>query len=285
MEKASKHISVLPEEVLEYLNVHSGGTYLDGTFGGGGHSKLILERSAPDGVVVGIDRDEAVRPWADDLTEQYRDRFTFCHLPYDQLETLGQQFDGVVFDLGLSSDQLEGSGRGFSFSRTEPLDMRFDPRGGQTAAQLLMQASPDRLERIFREYAEDRYAKALSRKIVDFRRKAPIRTTSDFIHLIGTSAPKVLAPLFQALRIEVNDELQTLKRGLQQANQVLLPGGRLVVITFHSLEDRLVKEWLRSEMSVITKKPISPSPEEIAANPRSRSAKLRAAVKHVEGHE
>lgn len=279
MEKTSKHISVFLEEAVELLAVARDGIYLDCTFGGGGHSRLILERNAPTGKVVALDRDQGATEYAQIVSNQFPTRFEFHHLSYDRLGELGQTFDGILFDLGFSSDQLESSGRGFSFAKTELLDLRYDARGGQTAAQLLSQATPERLVRIFQEYAEDRYAKSLVRKIVDTRRIQPIRTTTDFVQLVGTNQPSVLAPLFQALRIEVNDELSTLKRGLAAALAALNPSGRLVVISFHSLEDRIVKEFMRSYMTVVTKKPISPSVIEVAENPRSRSAKLRAATK------
>jgi len=278
MEKTSKHISVFLEEAVDLLGVAADGTYLDCTFGGGGHSRLILERS-PTSKVIALDRDENAAQFAVKLERYFPARFEFRHLSYDQLDELSQEFDGILFDLGFSSDQLEAAGRGFSFMQTEPLDLRFDDRGGQTAAQLLSQASPDRLVRIFQDYAQDRYSKTLARKIVEVRRTQPIRTTTDFVQLVGTKQPSVLAPLFQALRIEVNDELSTLERGLAAALESLKPGGRLVVISFHSLEDRVVKEFMRSQMTVVTKKPISPSIEEVNNNPRARSAKLRAAIK------
>lgn len=283
MEKTSKHVPVLLEEAMVNLQVEAGRTYLDCTFGGGGHSRALLSRSAPDGTVIAIDRDGSVAPRAVEVKQQYLDRFEFHHLSYDRLNELDRHYDGILFDLGISSDQLEspvgGLNRGFSFSRTEPLDMRFDNRAGQTAAQVLMQSSPDRLERIFRDYAEDRYAKSLARKILERRRRSPIRTTTDFVEIVGTKQPSVLAPLFQALRIEVNDELQTLSRGLALAAAALKSGGRLVVISFHSLEDRMVKEFMREHLTVVTKKPITSSTEEQRLNPRSRSAKLRSAEK------
>lgn len=279
MEKTSKHIPVLLEEALNYLLLEDGGTYLDCTFGGGGHSREILRRTSPDGVVYALDRDGGVGNVAKKLATEYRGRLNFFNLSYGRLDELGIEFDGVLFDLGLSSDQLETSQRGFSFSRNEPLDMRFDERYGQNAAQLLMQASPDRLERIFRDFAQDRQYRSLARKIVESRRREPIRSTNDFIRIVGTSQPSVLAPLFQAIRIEVNDELQTLKVGLTKAAESLKEGGRLVVISFHSLEDKIVKEFMRQNLEVLTKKPITPSAEEERSNPRSRSAKLRAAVK------
>lgn len=282
MEKTSKHISVFLEEAVDLLAVASDEIYLDCTFGGGGHTRLILERTSPAGRVVGLDRDQSAEQFAQALRTEFGDRFTFHHLSYDRLDELDQEFDGIVFDLGFSSDQLESSGRGFSFMKLEPLDLRYDDRGGQTAAQFLMQSSPDRLVRVFQMYAEDRHTKSLVRKIIDTRRHQPIRTTADFVQIVGTKQPSVLAPLFQALRIEVNDEFSTLERGLTKALAALRPGGRLVVISFHSLEDKIVKEFMRSQMKVITKKPISPSEEEVARNPRARSAKLRAAIKEKE---
>ncbi len=279
MEKTSKHISVFLEEAVDLLDVARDQTYLDCTFGGGGHSRLILEQSKPTGKVIGLDRDLSAAQYAEALQDEYGERFEFRHLSYDRLDELNLEFDGIVFDLGFSSDQLESSGRGFSFMQTEPLDLRYDDRGGQTASQLLSQSTPDRLVRIFQTYAEDRYTKSLVRKIVDSRRQQPIRTTTDFVQLVGTKQPSVLAPLFQAMRIEVNDELSTLERGLAKAKAALRTGGRLVVISFHSLEDRIVKEFMRGQMKVITKKPISPTEIEIKSNPRARSAKLRAAIK------
>ncbi len=282
MEKTSKHITVFLEEAVELLSPAHDQTLLDATFGGGGHSRLILEKSAPTGKVVALDRDGGAAIYATELEREFTDRFTFHHLSYDRVDELAIEFDGALFDLGFSSDQLEVAGRGFTFMKDEPLDLRFDARSGQTASQLLSQASPDRLVRIFQEYAEDRHAKSLARKILDTRRRQPIRTTSDFVAIVGTSNPAVLAPLFQALRIEVNDELSTLKRGLAVTLDCLKPGGRLVVISFHSLEDKIVKEFMRSNMEPITKKPISPSDEERHRNSRSRSAKLRGAIKSKE---
>ncbi|QQG49973.1 MAG: 16S rRNA (cytosine(1402)-N(4))-methyltransferase RsmH [Candidatus Berkelbacteria bacterium] len=279
MDKTSKHIPVLVQETLGYLQLGNGGTYLDCTFGGGGHSREILRRIEPDGHVYALDRDGTVAPFAEELSREFPDRLKLFNLAYDRLDELDAKFDGILFDLGISSDQLEASGRGFSFSRNEPLDMRFDERSGQNASQLLMQTGAERLERIFRDLAEDRQYRSLVRKIVDARRREPIRTTNDFMRIVGTTQPSVLAPLFQALRIEVNDELHTLKIGLEKAAAALKDGGRLVVISFHSLEDRIVKEFMRENMTVVTKKPVIPSLEEQRSNPRSRSAKLRSAIK------
>ncbi len=278
MLKVTKHQSILVKEVIEALKPVSGETYLDATFGGGGHTRAILEASAPDGKVVALDRDSSTEEFAAGLKEEFGERFDYRAISYIEMSKLGVKFDGIMFDLGLSADQLEASGRGFSFQKKdEPLDLRFDDSHGQTAAEFLRQSPLNELERVFRDYAEDRYWKALARKIMELRRITPVRTVRDFITQVGNENPKVLAPLFQGLRIEVNDELGGLKRGLAAASESLKPGGRLAVITFHSLEDRIVKEFMRNgEFELINKKPISPSEEEVRSNPRSRSAKLRA---------
>jgi len=281
----SKHLSVLVEEVIENLQPNSGGTYLDATFGGGGHSRIILERSEPDGRVVGIDRDPAVKVWADQLATSFPGRIEFHNISFDRVGELSQKFDGILADLGMSSDQLEDETRGFSFSKDSPLDLRFDDRSGQTAAQFLQQASQSKIAEIFYDFAQDRHAGYLAAKIVAARKIYPIKSTQDFVSIVGTNQPKVLAPLFQALRIQVNDELNVLKRGLRSMASSLKPGGRLAIISFHSLEDAIVKEFFRSsdELKIITKKPITSSNEEIIKNPRSRSAKLRVGERLEEG--
>ncbi len=280
MVKETRHKAVLTEEVVRYLEVKSGEKYLDCTFGGGGHSRAILEKSAPTGEVTALDRDSLVQEFTENMEKSFPKSFHFHPISYSRLDEIEERFDGIIFDLGLSSDQLDPlpdePGRGFSFAKEESLDMRFDATHGQTAAQFLMQASQARLEQVFYTYAEDRYGRQLARKVIEYRRLQPIRTTTDFVRLVGTNQPKVLAPLFQALRIEVNDELQTLKTGLQLAKNALNKDGRLVVISFHSLEDRIVKEFMKESMQVLTKKPVLPSAEEIVGNSRSRSAKLRA---------
>lgn len=276
----SIHKSVLAKEVSEYLAPAPSGRYLDATFGGGGHSRLILEASKPSGEVVALDRDESVREFALSLTKEFGKRFRLLIQPYDQLDELDGQFDGILFDLGLSSDQLAEFGRGFSFQRDEPLDMRFDRSCGQSAAQFLAQSGLREIERVLREYAEDRKWRQLAGRIVVSRREKPIRTTNDLIKLVGTDHPAVLAPIFQGLRIQVNDELNLLKRGLTASQSKLKVGGRLVVISFHSLEDAIVKAFFRTPAwQVLTKKPVRASEQEQNINPRSRSAKLRAAIK------
>lgn len=280
MEKTSKHLSVLAEISTDLLKPTSGKVYLDGTFGGGGHSRILLEKSQPLGRVVALDRDPTAERFAKELADEFVGRFEFHCLSFEDIAQLGINFDGAILDLGMSADQLEENGRGFSFQGNQLLDLRFDNRFGQTAAQLLMQNGPGEIERIFRDYGEDRYAKKLAVRIVNDRRRRPIRTTGEFIQYVGTANPKVLAPLFQALRIAVNDELTVLKRGLGEIVKILNPGAVLAVLSFHSLEDRIVKNFLRGGgMVVLTKQPIIPGSEELAGNPRSRSAKLRAARK------
>ncbi len=280
MEKTSKHVSVLATVSTDLLKPTSGKVYLDGTFGGGGHTRKLLEKSQPSGRVVALDRDPGASVFATRLAAEFAGRFEWHCLSFEDVGELGVQFDGAILDLGMSSDQLEEHGRGFSFLGNQALDLRFDDRHGQTAAQLLMQSGAGEIERVFRDYGEDRYAKKLAVRIVNERRARPIRTTEDFIHYVGTDNPKVLAPLFQALRIAVNDELQVLQRGLQAIAEQLNNRAVLSVISFHSLEDRIVKNFFREGgWESLTKQPIVPDEIEQASNPRSRSAKLRAARK------
>lgn len=281
----SEHLTVLVRETIKALEPHSNGCYLDATFGGGGHSRAILEASQPNGQVTGIDRDPEVTKWAEDLAANYPNRLRFEVMSFDQAQDLGMTFDGIVADLGMSSDQLHDENRGFGFSTHGELDLRFDSRKGQTAAQFLSSASQDKIATVFQNYAQDKQSKYLASKIVTKRRERPIKTTEDFITIVGTNQPKVLAPLFQALRIQVNDELNVLKRGLQVLTECLNPNGRIVVISFHSLEDAIVKEFFRSSdlLEIVTKKPITPASEEINNNSRCRSAKMRVAKRLVRG--
>lgn len=280
MEEVSIHKSVLLEESIDLLKPSSKKVYLDGTFGGGGHTRAVLEASKTTKVVA-LDRDPNTEQFADRLNQEFSNRVEFHAMSFDQIETLGRHFDGAIIDLGMSSDQLETSGRGFSYGRNEPLDMRFNDGFGQTAAQFLMQSSAHEIERVFREYGEDRFAKRLAVRIISERRQRPIKTTGDFVSYVGTENPKVLAPLFQALRISVNHELEALSKGLPAIVRSLDKGAVLVVISFHSLEDRIVKTFFKenSELEILTKKPVAPGGDELISNPRSRSAKLRAARK------
>lgn len=285
-------------EVLVGLDCRPGCLYVDGTVGEGGHAAAILDRTAPDGALWGMDQDPAVLTAAATRLAPYTSRFRLFHRSYAQLgevlEMTGVRgVAGILLDLGLSSHQLQHSQRGFSFQGDEPLDMRFNPESaGPTAAQLLNHGSPAALEKIFQDYGEEPRARRLARLVVQARRQAPFRTTRQLVTVIK----QALGPwgrrgkinpatrVFQALRIAVNRELEQLDAFLDQAPGWLLPGGRLVVISYHSLEDRRVKQrlavWERAGlMRRFTKKPLTPAPEEIRRNPRSRSAKLRVAAK------
>lgn len=295
------HTPVLCAEVLRYLSPRAGGRYVDATIDGGGHATAILQATAPTGIVLGIDRDPElltalqVRLAAEVATGRLQlaagnFRELTCMLASRHL----QPVDGVLFDLGLSSFHLDASGRGFTFMRDEPLDMRFDPTDDalETAAALCASRSADELAALFQTYGEERFASRIARSLVAHRLEQPIATTNQLFKLIEQSLPAKIrwraarhaARIFQALRIAVNDELGAIADALPQALAALAPAGRLVVIAFHSLEDRMVKNFLRDEqhagrLRVLTKKPVQPSEAERAANPRAASAKLRAAEK------
>jgi len=290
--------------VLTFLAVRPGGTYIDATVGGGGHAAAILTASAPDGRLLGLDRDPAALEIARRRLAPFGDRALLRHGSFARLALLAQDIapvDGVVFDLGLSSLQLADPRRGFAFSREGPLDMRFDPEaGGPTAADLVNTLSVKELAEVLYRYGEERQARRIAEAIVAAR---PVRTTTELAEVVAAAVGSRRGRIhpatrtFQALRIAVNRELDALAEALPQALDLLAPGGRLVVISFHSLEDRIVKRFLRREsrdcicppetpictcghrarLRVLTPKPVRPSPEEVAANPRSRSARLRAA--------
>lgn len=285
-------------EVLVGLDCRPGRMYVDGTVGAGGHATAILERTAPDGKLWGLDQDPVILQEAAARLAPFTSRFRLFHHSYARLGEILEEAGepavaGILLDLGLSLHQLQRSGRGFSFQGDEPLDMRFNPEApGQTAADLLNRATPATLERIFREYGEEPRARQYARLVVEARRQHPFRYTQQLVRLVqqaqgpgrrrGEKHPATR--VFQALRIAVNRELDELALFLENAPAWLEPGGRLVVISYHSLEDRLVKQrmlgWDRSgAMRRLTRKPISPSPEEVQRNPRSRSAKLRVAEK------
>jgi 16S rRNA (cytosine1402-N4)-methyltransferase len=288
------HCSVLPEEVLSYLAPRSGGVYVDGTLGLGGHTEAILRHSAPDGRVIAFEWDEAaiassrirLQPFADRLTIVRRN---FAEIAEGLAELGVEQVDGVLIDIGLSSLQLEWGGRGFSFQRDEPLDMRMDIRRKVTAASLLASCTEKELADIFFYYGDEKQARPIAREIVRSRFPEKILTSGQLAAVVARAIPRRFHPekihvatkVFQALRIAVNSELENLARILDDVAPLLRSGARLCVISFHSLEDRLVKRKLREqdEMEILTSKPIMPTPAEIAANPRSRSARLRVAVK------
>ena len=307
-----RHLSVLPEEVIQFLNPHPGGTYLDGTLGGGGHAGLILERCTPGGTLVGIDQDrEALQAAGRRLTE-FGGAAQLIHGNFGDLGRLLDQtgittLDGFILDLGVSSHQLDSAGRGFSFQQDAPLDMRMDTSGGETAADLLNTLPEPELERIIRDYGEERWAKRIAAFIVKARQEAPIGTTLQLVDIVKGAVPKAkweerihpATRTFQAVRIAVNRELETLEKGLRAALDRLKPEGHGVVISFHSLEDRIVKHIFREyatgctcprnfpvcacnnnpRVRVLTGRPVTATDREIEANPRSRSAKLRAVEK------
>ncbi|WP_038057079.1 16S rRNA (cytosine(1402)-N(4))-methyltransferase RsmH [Thermus amyloliquefaciens] len=285
MDAITEHIPVLYEEVLDLLQVRPGGVYVDATLGGAGHTKGILEQG---GLVIGLDQDpEAVaRAEALHLPGLRVFQRNFRHLKEVLQEAGVSQVAGILADLGVSSFHLEDPKRGFSYQKEGPLDMRMGEEG-PTAYEVVNTLPLEDLYRILRDLGEEKQAYRIAKAIVERRRKAPIRTTLELAEVVRQAvgfrkAGHPARKTFQAIRMYVNDELGALEDFLRQAEEVLAPGGRLVVITFHSLEDRLVKRFLKeSHLKVLTKKPIIPSPEELARNPRSRSAKLRAGEKEV----
>lgn len=301
----SNHTPVLYQEVLSAIQPSAESLIIDGTVGAGGHALGILERSAPDGALLGLDRDPVTLPLAQQRLARFGARLhlrhgSFRHLT-DHARAIGwEAVDGVLLDLGLSSLQLDDPQRGFAFRHDGPLDMRFDPTSGASAADLVNRLPEDELADLIYRYGEERQSRRYARAIVAAR---PIRTTGELAELIvrahrgrrGRTHPATRT--FQALRIAVNDELSALEQALPQAVQLLRRGGRLVVIAFHSLEDRIVKRFLREEsqnqlcppdgkngsvestarLCLIQRKPVRPSEEEIQRNPRARSARLRVA--------
>ena len=312
--RLNTHVPVMPAEVLELLGIRPGGTYVDATVGAGGHAALLCAAVGEEGKVVGIDWDpEALRVARERLAE-WGDRIVLRRGNFRDmgviLHELGiEVVDGVLMDLGVSSLQLADPRRGFSFRGEGDLDMRMDPSLPRTAAQILNSADVDELAAIFRELGEVRRPRALARAVVRRRQLAPLRKVGDLVEVVervmGESGGRLhpATNVFRALRMAVNDELENLRSGLEEALRVLGPTGRLVVISFHSLEDRLVKDCFRRHegrrvslpeggerlvfepprVRVLTRKPLTPGPEELRMNPRARSAKLRAAMKVENG--
>jgi 16S rRNA (cytosine1402-N4)-methyltransferase len=287
------HTPVLLEETLDLLAPAAGGIYVDGTLGLGGHARAILDRCGPNGKVIGFDRDSDAIARARSTLAAYGKRILFIRRNFAEIqEGLAEiniaRVDGLLLDIGLSSIQLEASGRGFSFKGKEPLDMRMDDRSPETAADLLNQRGADELADIFYYYGEERHARRIAARLVSEREKGRIATTEQLAAIVAEAVPKRFHPkkvhvatkIFQALRIAVNRELENLARILDATDNILKPGGRICVISFHSLEDRLVKWKFRDNpaLRILTKKPIVPSKAERRRNPRARSAKLRAAV-------
>ncbi|MGQ9499146.1 MAG: 16S rRNA (cytosine(1402)-N(4))-methyltransferase RsmH [Dissulfurimicrobium sp.] len=286
------HIPVLINEVVEGLCLKPGGVYVDGTVGMGGHAEAILERSGGTGLVIGLDLDADALSIASERLARFGENIHLVHGNFtmlsDILMDLGMdKVDGIVLDLGLSSYQLEKSGRGFSFMRDEPLDMRMDNSMNVTAADMVNGLGADELEILIRNYGEERWARRIAKTIVERRKLRPIVTSADLARVVAGAIPGRLhgakihpaTKTFQALRIAVNRELENLKEALDIMPSCLKVGGQFCVISFHSLEDRMVKDAFRRDIRLrrVTKKPIIAGPLEIAANPRARSAKLRVA--------
>jgi 16S rRNA (cytosine1402-N4)-methyltransferase len=307
-----RHQSVLPEEVIQFLNPRPGGIYLDGTLGGGGHARLILERCTPGGMLIGIDQDQEALRAASQRLAGFGTAARLVHGNFGELDQhldeLGiPGLDGFILDLGVSSHQLDSAGRGFSFQQDASLDMRMDTSCGETAADLLNELPELELERIIRDYGEERWAKRIAAFIARARHEAPIVTTLQLVDIVKGAVPKAkweerihpATRTFQAVRIAVNRELERLEKGLRTALDRLKPEGRGVVISFHSLEDRIVKHIFRDyatgctcprnfpvcacnnkpRVRVLTGRPVTATGQEIEANSRSRSAKLRAVEK------
>lgn len=282
-ERAFFHIPVLSRELIAGLEVRPGGHYLDATVGGGGHSRLIFE-AAPDVQVTAIDRDEQAIASAKTKLDPYSDCLQFWHGNFAEYQPNNLQFDGIIADLGVSSVHLDFPERGFSFKHEADLDMRMDRRQSLTAAEVINHWDEAELADIFFKYGEERLSRRIARRIVERR---PFKTTTELASEIAHCVPRQYrygrihpaTRVFQGLRIAVNQELTSLETFISIAPNWLKPGGRIGIISFHSLEDRLVKHGLRGSpiLQILTKKPITPQDEEMGNNPRSRSAKLRLA--------
>jgi 16S rRNA (cytosine1402-N4)-methyltransferase len=307
-----RHLSVMPDEVIQFLNPQPGGTYLDGTLGGGGHARLILEHCTPGGMLIGIDQDQEALLATGQRLAEFGTSAQLVHGNYGQLDSHLDRLevpalDGFILDIGVSSHQLDSGQRGFSFQHDAPLDMRMDTSRGQTAADLLNELPEEELARVIWDFGEERWAKRIASFIVKARQEAPITGTFQLVDIIKGAVPKAkwderihpATRTFQAVRITVNRELDNLEKGLRSAIDRLKPGGRGVVISFHSLEDRIVKHIFREyttgctcprnlpvcvcsnrpRVQILTGRPVMADDTEISANPRSRSAKLRAVKK------
>jgi len=295
------HIPVMSGEVLTLLNCRPGGAYVDATLGGGGHARMILSATAPEGFLIGIDRDSEALKAAGTALRDFGKRVRFIRGNFRAVREICEkegktEIDGILMDLGISSYHLNAAHRGFSFRYLDaPLDMRMDQEMSLKASDILNEYPEDTLKDIILRYGEERWAAAIAREIVKTRATAPFQVAGDLVMAIKRAVPAKIrhgkihmaTRTFQALRIFLNDELDSLREGVEKALSLLSPGGRMVIISFHSLEDRIVKHAFRDAdrnspfpgnrtFKVLTRRPVTPMPEEIEANPRARSAKLRA---------
>ena len=314
------HIPVLVDEVIQFLQPRNHGFYVDGTVGLGGHAAIILQKSAPQGFLLGIDLDSEALAIAKQRLHEYKERVTLVDGNFGDLDQLSRLYqgseqtettipsiDGILLDLGVSSLQLDTPSRGFSFTHSGPLDMRMNANQSLSAAHVVNRHPEDALATIFTQFGQERWARKIARQIVLARKRKRISTTGQLTEIVLAAIPPKstgwrihpATRVFQALRIYINDELKNLHSGIHCAVSALKPGGRLCIISFHSLEDRIVKEQFRTlsrscicppktpicvckhtpTLEVLTKRPIVPTPDEIRRNPRSRSAKLRVAMK------
>jgi 16S rRNA (cytosine1402-N4)-methyltransferase len=288
------HVSVLPAEVMDLLAPQPGQTVVDATAGAGGHARRIAERLGPTGRLIMLDRDIGMLEIARGRLQGVDCPVTFMHANFDALPDVLDELeitavDGVLADLGICSDQLDQAERGFSFQQAGPLDMRMDTSSGESAASLLRRLSERDLADLIFQYGEERFSRRIARRIVEARKKTPLETTEELAELVRRSVPrqKGRQPIdpatrtFQALRIAVNDELGALERLLAALLKRVKVGGRAAIISFHSLEDRLVKRAFRDkeQWQVLTRKPVQAGDDELRENPRARSAKLRAAIR------
>lgn len=306
------HVSVLLDECIENLNIKPDGVYVDCTMGGAGHSKEIVKKLSNKGLFIGFDQDKNAIKTAKERLSEYSDRVKFVHSNFenikDELEKIGvYKIDGVLADLGVSSHQLDEADRGFSYMQDAPLDMRMDVRCEFSAYDVVNGYTEEELAKIIKDYGEENWAKRIAKFIVEERKEKKIETTKELVDIIKKAIPKkarIDGPhpakrTFQAIRIEVNNELGVITQMIEDASSIMNKGGRICIITFHSLEDRIVKNAFKelsldcicpphlpmcqcdkkSEVKIITRKPIAPTDEEIEVNPRSRSAKLRVAEK------
>ena len=303
------HTPVLVVEALHYLEATREGIYVDGTLGGGGHSESILNISSSSSRLIGFDVDKQALSFAKERLREFSQRVTYIHDDCSNMKQRLEEYsisavDGVLLDLGISSYQIDTTGRGFSFQHEGRLDMRMNQEQRVDAATVINTYDEQRLAILFRKYGEERNSKRIARKIVEMRKQQPLETTQQLSSVVESvvgsyTLQKSLARIFQAIRIEVNNELEHLRQALHSALESLRIGGRLVIISYHSLEDRIVKEFFVQEsltrirsttkllpdiprqprLTVLTRKPIRPTDDEISRNPRARSAKLRAAEK------